>query len=81
VEKSVHRNSPTLSALEAWVQWHEESLRLETSSAALDDRVVLCAPTRPMHSTVLCCIAISAVEPPPCWFLPPDPPKQSSHAG
>lgn len=63
MEKPVHVDSPTLSALEAWTQWHEESLRLETSSAALDGRVVPCAPTRPQHSTVPCYNAFSAVEP------------------
>ncbi|XP_056662448.1 cytochrome P450 3A4-like isoform X2 [Monodelphis domestica] len=76
----MHRDSPTLSALEAWVHWHKKLLHLETSSAALDGHVVFCAPTRPKHSTVLCCVSLSVVEP-SCWFLPSVPPKQSSHAG
>ncbi|XP_056672857.1 guanine nucleotide-binding protein G(I)/G(S)/G(O) subunit gamma-T2 isoform X1 [Monodelphis domestica] len=46
----MHRDSPTLSALEAWVQWHEKWLHLETSSAALDGRVVFCAPKCPKCS-------------------------------
>uniref|UniRef100_A0A5F8GUP8 SPT3 homolog, SAGA and STAGA complex component n=1 Tax=Monodelphis domestica TaxID=13616 RepID=A0A5F8GUP8_MONDO len=79
-EKPMHRDSPTLSALEAWVQWQKKLLHLETASAALDGRVVICAPTRPKHSTVLRCFALSAVEP-SYWFLPSFQPKQSSHAG
>lgn len=38
VEEPIHRSSPTLSAAEAWSQWHSGLFRLEATLAAMDDR-------------------------------------------
>ena len=59
----LHGGKPTLSAEETLTHWYEEPLHLETSPAAVDDRDVFCALSRPEHSTMPCCSAFPAVEP------------------
>ena len=54
VEKPLHGDNPTLSALKVRVQWHETSLHLGTISAAVDGHALLCAPACPSHSTLRC---------------------------
>ena len=79
VGKSLHRDNPTLSASEVWVQWYDESSWLETTLAAVDGQVFFGALMCHMHSTMHCWTAFMFIEP-YCWFPLPNLPEQSSHA-
>lgn len=80
VGKSLHWGSPTLSALEVWVQWYRNPSRLETSLAAVDGRDVFGALSRPGHSTTPCIVAFLTVG--SYWrSLPLSLPPMSLHAG
>jgi hypothetical protein len=79
VGKSLHWGSPTLSALEVWVQSYRNPSRLETSLAAVDGRDVFGALSRPGHSTMPCIVAFLTVG--SYWrSLPLSLPPMSLHA-
>ena len=62
VETPLHRDSPTLLASDVSIKWHEESLYLESPSAALDGHVTLYALTYPLHSMMSHCNAFPIIE-------------------